>query len=108
MSLALPGWLRRPSDRTKDVALAVLLALPVVGTAIADGLKHDEWLGVLVGVAAIVALWWRRGPPLAGLAAILLLGLGLRDEVILYFPAIAVLSQGAATRNGRTIAASVL
>ena len=44
MSLALPGWLRRPSDLTKDVALAVLLALPVVGTAIGDAVKYDHML----------------------------------------------------------------
>lgn len=108
MSLALPGWMRRPSNRTKDVALAVLLALPVVGTAIAVAIEHDEWLGIPVGVAAIVALWWRRDHPVAVLAVICLLGLGLRDEVILFFPAVVVLYQVAATRSGRVTAVSVL
>src|SRR4051794_15805155 len=108
MSLALPGWMRRPSDRTKDVALAVLLAVPVVGTAIADAVKHDEPLLVPVGIAAIVALWWRRDHPVAVFAVLLLLGIAMRDEVILYFPAIVVLYQVAATRPGRVTVACVL
>ena len=106
-SLALPGWLRRPSSRTKDVALAVLLALPVVGTGIADAVKHDEPFLVLVGIAAIVPLWWRRHHPVPVFAATLLIGLGMRDEVILYFPAVVVLYQVAATRSGRITVVSV-
>jgi signal transduction histidine kinase len=108
MSLALPAWARRPSDRTKDVALAVLLALPVVGTAIVDAVEHDQPLCVPVGVAAILTLWWRRLHPVAVLAVLLLLGLAMRDEVILFFPAVVVLYQVAATRSGPVIAGGVL
>src|SRR4051794_22180001 len=98
MSLALPGWMRRPSDRTKDVALAVLLAVPVIGTGIAEAVKHDQPLYVLVGVAAVVPLWWRRRHPIVVLAAVLLIGLGLDDSVIVQLVGVVVLYQVAATR----------
>src|SRR4051794_25034854 len=107
MSLALPGWMRRPSDRTKDAALAVLLAVPVVGSGIAEAVKHDQPLYALVGVAAIVPLWWRSEHPLAVLAAVLLIGLGMSDEVIIQLVGVVVLYQVAATRPPPVIAASV-
>jgi signal transduction histidine kinase len=107
MSLALPGWLRRPSDRTKDVALAVLLALPVVGSAMSEAVKHHQPLYVPVGVAAIVVLWWRRSRPVAVLAAVLLIGLGLNDSVIVQLVGVVVLYRIAATRPAPVIAACV-
>src|SRR3954453_21444163 len=108
MSLALPGWMRRPfSDRTKDVALAVLLALPVVGSGIAEAVKHDQPVYALVGVAAIIPLWARRDHPIAVLAAVLLVGLGLSDEVIIQLVGVVVLYQVAATRPPPVIVASV-
>src|SRR3954452_11617860 len=108
MSLALPGWMRRPfSDRTKDVALAVLLALPVVGSGIAEAVKHDQPLYALVGVAAIIPLWARRVHPIAVLAGVLLIGLGMSDEVIIQLVGVVVLYQVAATRSLPVIAACV-
>ena len=107
MSLALPGWLRRPSNRTKDVALAVLLALPVVGSAMSEAVKHHQPLYMPVGVAAIVVLWWRRSRPVAVLAAVLLIGLGLNDSVILQLVGVVVLYRIAATRPAPVIAACV-
>jgi signal transduction histidine kinase len=107
MSLALPGWLRRPSDRTKDVALVVLMGLIIVATAIAEAVKHEQPLYVLVGIAATAALWWRRDHPIEVLAAVLLIGLGLKDEVIVQLEAAVVLYQVAATRPPRIIAACV-
>src|SRR3954467_4203212 len=107
MSLALPGWMRRPSDRTKDVALAVLLALPVVGSGIEQAVKHAQPLYVLVAVAAIVPLWWRRDHPIPVFAAVLLIGLGLSDEVIIHLVGVVVLYQVAATRAAPVIAACV-
>jgi signal transduction histidine kinase len=107
MSLALPGWMRRPSDRTKDVALAVLLALPVVGSGISEAVKHGQPMYVPVAVAAVVALWWRRAHPIAVLAAVLLIGLGLSDTVIVQLVGVVVLYQVAATRRPPVIAACV-
>jgi hypothetical protein len=108
MSLALPAWLRRPSDRTKDVALAVLMAIIVVPTGIVEAVEHDQPLSALVAVAAVVPFWWRRTHPLPVFAALLLIGLALRDEVILFIPAVVVLYQVAATRPGREIVVCVL
>jgi signal transduction histidine kinase len=107
MSLALPGWLRRPSDRTKDVALLVLMGLIVVGTAISETVKHGQPMFVVVGVAATAVLWWRRRHPIEVLAAVLLIGLGLKDESIVQLESVVVLYQVAATRPPPAIAASV-
>jgi signal transduction histidine kinase len=107
MSLALPGWMRRPSDRTKDVALVVLLGLLVGGTGIAEAVKHNQPLYALVGLAAPATLWWRRQHTLAVLAAVLLLGLGLNDSVIVQMVGVVVLYQVAATRPPPVIAACV-
>jgi signal transduction histidine kinase len=69
VSLALPAWLRRPSDRTKDIGLAALVALPVVSTGIADATRLDKPLLVLMAVAAVAPLLVRRRWPLGALAA---------------------------------------
>jgi signal transduction histidine kinase len=107
MSLALPGWLRRPSDRTKDIALVVLMALIVVGTGIAEAVKRGQPLYVVVGLAAILALWWRRQQPIAVLAAVLLIGLGMKDTVIVQLESVVVLYQVAAKRPPPVVAACV-
>jgi signal transduction histidine kinase len=107
MSLALPGWMRRPSDRTKDVALVVVMGLMVVGTSIAEAVKHEQPLYVLVGLAATAALWWRRRHPIEVLAAVLLIGLALTDSVIVQLEAAVVLYQVAVTRPPRIIATGV-
>jgi signal transduction histidine kinase len=70
VSLALPAWLRRPSDRTKDIALVAALAVPVVGRGIADAARHDRpWLALLA-VVSVGALLLRRRWPFAALAII--------------------------------------
>ena len=106
MSLALPRWLRHPSERTKDVAITVLLAVPVVGTTIGAAIHHHEPWMVVFGVAVVLPLLWRRTRPLAALAAILAVGIAIRPEVFLA-PAVVVLYRIASTRPGRTITVSV-
>ena len=69
VSLALPAWLRRPSDRTKDIGLTALVALPVVSTGIADATRLDKPLLVAMAVAAVAPLLVRRRWPLGALAA---------------------------------------
>jgi signal transduction histidine kinase len=70
VSLALPAWLRHPSDRTKDIALVAALAVPVVGRGIADAGQHDRpWLALLAAVS-VAALLLRRRWPFAALAII--------------------------------------
>jgi signal transduction histidine kinase len=70
VSLALPAWLRHPSDRTKDIALVAALAVPVVGTGIGDAVQHDRpWLALLAAIS-VAALLLRRRWPFAALAII--------------------------------------
>jgi signal transduction histidine kinase len=107
MSLALPGWLRHPSDRTKDVALAAAVALAVVSGAIAQAVRHDQPIYVAVGLAAVVPFWWRRDHPVPVLAAVLLIGLALPDLVIVQLAGAVVLYQVAVTRPPGVIAACV-
>jgi signal transduction histidine kinase len=107
MSLALPGWMRRPSDRTKDVALVVVMGLLVGGTGVAEAVKNEQPLYAVVAFAASGALWWRRRHPVEVLAVVLLLGLGLDDTVIVQLLGVVVLYQVAATRSVRVIAGSV-
>jgi signal transduction histidine kinase len=107
MSLALPGWLRHPSHRTKDVTLAALVGLAVVSGAIAEAVHHDQPVYVAVGALAVIPFWWRRRHPVPVLAAVLLIGLALPDLVIVQLAGAVVLYQVAATRSPGVIAASV-
>jgi signal transduction histidine kinase len=68
VSLALPAWLRRPSDRTQDIALAGVLALLVVGPAITDGVHKDRPYLVVLAVISVAAVLFRRRWPFAVLA----------------------------------------
>jgi signal transduction histidine kinase len=82
MSLALPRWLRHPSPRTQDIAITTLVGLILIGTGIAQAVRDHQPLFVLVGLAGTLPLLWRRRYPLAVLAAVLLAGMGLRDDVL--------------------------
>ncbi len=72
MSPALPAWLGKPSPRVVDVLVAVVVGLPVIGTAVGSGVEQDRGLaGLVVGVASVAALLVRRRWPFATLVAIL-------------------------------------
>ena len=82
--------------------------MPVVGTGIADAVRHHQPLFILVALAGLAPLFFRRRHPEAALATALLAGLGMRDEVVLLLPAGVVLYTVASTRTGRITAAAVL
>jgi signal transduction histidine kinase len=68
---ALPSWLRKPSPRTVDVALTLLVALLVVPGTIIDAAKHDKALiAAAFSIAAVLPLLWRRRAPFVTLAVI--------------------------------------
>ena len=69
--MSLPSWLRKPSPRTVDIALTLLVGLLIVPGTIVDASHHDEALVAAVfTVAATVPLLWRRRWPFAVLAAV--------------------------------------
>jgi signal transduction histidine kinase len=73
VSPALPAWLRKPSPRVVDVAVAGAVALSQVGVAAARG-GLAEW-DVIFAVAIATPLLVRRRWPFVALTAILAVGL---------------------------------
>jgi hypothetical protein len=65
---ALPAWARHPSERTKDIALAAVLAVPVMGTAIAEAVHDDRPWQVAIGAVAVLTVLFRRRWPFPALA----------------------------------------
>jgi signal transduction histidine kinase len=75
MSWAPPAWLRRPSERTVDVALAGLVALPVLASSFGSAQARQSWpLGLLGLLVALPLLICRRQQVLA-LALVLAAGI---------------------------------
>ena len=72
MSPTLPAWLRKPSPRTVDIAVAVIFGFPVVGAGIGRGAEQNQLaVGLLVGLLSVAALLIRRRWPFVTLAVIL-------------------------------------
>jgi signal transduction histidine kinase len=72
VSPALPARLGRPSPHLVDAGVAVLVGIPVVGSAVASGANHGRVaLGLVFGVAGVLPLLVRRSRPFAALAAVL-------------------------------------
>jgi signal transduction histidine kinase len=57
---ALPAWLRRPSHRTQDIALAAVLAVPMIGTAIPEAIHDDRPGQVAIAAVAVLTVLMRR------------------------------------------------
>ncbi len=68
VSPALPAWLRHPSARTQDIALAALVAVPIMGAGITDAVRLDRPVLVVLSLVAVVAVLVRRRWPFAALA----------------------------------------
>jgi signal transduction histidine kinase len=69
---ALRSWLGKPSPRVVDVVVAVVVGLPVVGTAVGNGIPEDRGLaGLVVGLLTVAALLVRRRWPFGTLVAVL-------------------------------------
>jgi signal transduction histidine kinase len=71
VSLALPAWLGKPSTRTLDAALALVVGLATLSAELADTAEDERLLGGLVALATIPPLLVRRRWPFAALAALL-------------------------------------
>jgi signal transduction histidine kinase len=108
VALAVPAWLRDPSDRTRDFALLTVVGIVVVGTSISNGVRHDEWWPGLVAAVAVAPLLLRRRHPVAALAAIVVLGLGLRENGVLAVATVPALYTVALWRPGRVAATCIL
>jgi len=71
VSPARPSWLRKPSARTVDVLVVLLVALLVVPVTVAEASKTDEVLAAtLLSVAGVLALLFRRSRPFVVLAVV--------------------------------------
>src|SRR5215218_10014565 len=65
--MSLPSWLRKPSPRTVDIGLTVLVALLIVPGTVIDSARHDKALvAAIFTAAAVVPLLWRRRVPFVG------------------------------------------
>jgi signal transduction histidine kinase len=72
VSLALPARLRKPSPRMVDVAVAVIVGLPLIGTSVGNGVQqHRVVPGLIVGVLSVAALLVRRRWPFGTLVTVL-------------------------------------
>ena len=68
---ALPSWLRKPSPRTVDITVTVVVALLIVPGTVIDAAHHGKGLAAAVfTVAAVVPLLWRRRAMFVTLARI--------------------------------------
>src|SRR6516225_584591 len=108
MSWAPPTWLRRPSDRTVDVALTGLVAIPVLAGSFGSDQAQRHWPVGLLGLLAVLPLLIRRRRPVLALALVLSAGVLVPGQGSFLLPALVCLYTIAATRSGRvTLAASV-
>jgi signal transduction histidine kinase len=104
VSLALPAWLRRPSDRTTDIAVAALVALPVMAAGIQDAVKLDRPQLAVLSLVGVVALLFRRRWPFAVLAVTAAATIAANPNEALPFTVIVALYTVASTRPWRQTA----
>jgi signal transduction histidine kinase len=107
VSLALPAWLRHPSDRTKDIAVAAVVAVPVMGTGIQDAILLDRPQLVVFSLIGAVALLFRRRWPFAVLAVTAVATIAANPDEALPLAVIVALYTIASTRPWRQTAAAV-
>jgi signal transduction histidine kinase len=101
VSSAPRTWLRRPSAKVVDGALAAVVAVAAVVTTIAG---PDVPFGVL-GLALVApVLLWRRRRPVEALAAILVLGIAQPGRGTLYIATVIALFAVATRRSNKVIA----
>jgi signal transduction histidine kinase len=102
---ALPAWLRHPSERTQDIALAAAFAVPAIGTAIPEAV-HDHHPGqVAIAVVAVLAVLVRRRWPFLALAAAAIGAIVANPDGGAALAVLLVLYTIASTRPWRTTAA---
>jgi signal transduction histidine kinase len=104
VSLALPAWLRRPSQRTQDIALAAVVAVPVIGAGITDAIKLDRPQLAVLSVISVVALLFRRRWPFAVLAVTSAVTIAANPDEATALAVLVALYTIASTRPWRTTA----
>jgi signal transduction histidine kinase len=115
---ALPAWLPRPSQRTRERALIFAVSLLVIGTAINQA-QGESTATAVISIAAslfvIPALVLRKRRPGLALGIIVAAGLCMPSNVMLALPAIIVVYtiaatgslQAATTASAAVVAASI-
>ena len=101
---ALPEWVRRPSERTKDIALAAVLAVPMIGTAVAEAVHDDRPWQVAIAVVAVLTVLFRRRWPFAALAVAAVGAIVAKPDGAAALAVLVVLYTIASTRPWRTTA----
>jgi signal transduction histidine kinase len=87
VSRVLPAWLRKPSARVVNAAVAAAVGLAVLSAWLANPDEdHGPLLGVFFAVAASAPLLVRRRWPFAALAAVAALAVASPDEPSLSLP----------------------
>jgi signal transduction histidine kinase len=101
---ALPEWVRRPSDRTKDIALAALVAVPLMGAGITDAVKLDRPQLAVLSLIAVLAVLVRRRWPLGALAVTAAATIAADPDEATAIAVLVVLYHVASTQPRRTTA----
>jgi len=108
MSWAPPAWLRRPSERSVDVALTGVVAIPVLAGSFGSAQARQHPLLGLLGLLPVLPLLIRRQRPVVALALVLLTGFLVPGQGSFLLAALICLYTIAATHSARvTLAASV-
>ncbi|MBV8999640.1 MAG: hypothetical protein JO304_11295 [Solirubrobacterales bacterium] len=108
MSWAPPAWLRRPSERTVDVALTGLVAIPVLAGSFGSAQARQDPLVGLLGLLPVLPLLIRRRRPVLALALVLAAGVVVPGQGSFLLAALVCLYTIAASRSPRvTLTASV-
>jgi signal transduction histidine kinase len=108
MSWAPPAWLRRPSDRTVDLAVTGLVAIPVLADSFRSDQARQHWPLGLLGLLPVLPLLIRRRQPVLALALVLSAGVLVPGQGSFLLPALICLYTIAATCSARvTLTASV-
>ena len=108
VSPALPSWLRSPSARTVDVLVVLVSALLVVPATIDQAGKSDEVLeAILLAVAGVLALLFRRSRPFLVLAVVTAANVLTPVDSPIWIPLmVALYTIGSRHSGERTIAAA--
>src|ERR1700751_5610828 len=107
MSWAPPAWLRRPSERTVDVALTGLVAIPVLAGSFGSDQAREHWPVGLLGLLVVLPLLIRRRRPVLALALVLSAGVLVPGQGSFLLAALVCLYTIASTRSAHiTLVAS--
>ncbi len=98
VSSVLRVWLRRPSPRLIDAAVAVVVAGPVMGALLARAVRDHEPFVLLIGLVALTTIFLRRRWPLAALILAAAADVSIAGIQPLLLPPLVVLYTIASTR----------